>query len=72
MSSGRSGANTWRNTSKACHVICCASRACAAAGTRVEAEYGEATYRLFEASTQWAVHQFLGRLVPVVYVLSNA
>ncbi len=39
---------------------------------RVEAEYGEATYRLFEASTQWALHQFLGRLVPVVYVLSNA
>jgi cyclopropane fatty-acyl-phospholipid synthase-like methyltransferase len=39
---------------------------------RVEAEYGEETYRLFEASTQWQLQQFLGRLAPVVYILSKA
>lgn len=39
---------------------------------RVEAEYGAATYCLFEASTQWQLNQFLGRLVPVVYMLTKA
>ncbi len=33
------------------------------------AEYGEAIYKLTEASTQWATNQFLGRFVPVIYVL---
>lgn len=39
---------------------------------RVEEEYGAATYRLFEASTQWQLNQFLGRLVPVVYILTRS
>lgn len=39
---------------------------------RVEATYGAETYRLFEASTQWQLHQFLGRLVPVVYIAEKA
>lgn len=38
---------------------------------QVEAKYGEQTYRLFEASTQWQLSQFLGRLIPVVYILSK-
>lgn len=38
---------------------------------RVEADYGAATYALFEASTQWQLNQFLGRLVPVVYILTK-
>lgn len=35
----------------------------------IVAEYGQDIYNLTEASTQWAVHQFLGRFVPVIYVL---
>lgn len=38
---------------------------------RVIAEYGEQTFRLFEASTQWATLQFLGRFIPVIYVLAR-
>lgn len=38
-------------------------------GTRWRAEYGEPVYRLTEASAQWSTHQFLGRFVPVIYVL---
>lgn len=39
---------------------------------RVEAKYGAETYYLFEASTQWQLQQFLGRLIPVVYILNKA
>lgn len=39
---------------------------------RVEAKYGAETFRLFEASTQWQLQQFLGRLVPVVYILHKS
>lgn len=38
---------------------------------RIVAEYGESTFRLFEASTQWATHQFLGRFVPMIYILRH-
>jgi len=31
--------------------------------------YGHAAYRTSEASLQWEVHQFLGRFVPVIYIL---
>jgi SAM-dependent methyltransferase len=33
--------------------------------------YGPDAYRTAEASLQWGVHQFLGRFVPVIYVLSG-
>ncbi|WP_446665621.1 class I SAM-dependent methyltransferase [Flexivirga sp. B27] len=39
---------------------------------RMIAEYGEERYRLTEASTQWATYQFLGRFVPVIYVLRKS
>jgi SAM-dependent methyltransferase len=38
---------------------------------RFVARYGQAAYRTAEASLQWDVHQFLGRFVPVVYVLAS-
>ena len=38
---------------------------------RIVDRYGEGAYRTAEASLQWGVHQFLGRFVPVVYVLSG-
>ena len=33
--------------------------------------YGQDAFRTAEASLQWGVHQFLGRFVPVVYVLGG-
>ena len=34
--------------------------------------YGQDAYRTAEASLQWGLHQFLGRFVPVIYVLAGA
>lgn len=39
---------------------------------RVIERYGQDAYRTAEASLQWGLHQFLGRLVPVIYVLTAA
>jgi cyclopropane fatty-acyl-phospholipid synthase-like methyltransferase len=36
---------------------------------RVVGRYGHAAYRTAEASLQWEVHQFLGRFIPVIYIL---
>lgn len=36
---------------------------------QIVAEYGQEIYNLTEASTQWATQQFLGRFVPIIYVL---
>lgn len=38
---------------------------------RVIDRYGHDAYRTAEASLQWGVHQFLGRFVPVIYVLGG-
>lgn len=38
---------------------------------RVVDRYGRDAFRTAEASLQWGVHQFLGRFVPVVYVLGG-
>lgn len=39
---------------------------------RIVENYGDQAYRTAQASLQWAVHQFLGRFVPVIYVLKKA
>lgn len=36
---------------------------------RIVERYGRDAYRTAEASLQWGVHQFLGRFIPVIYVL---
>lgn len=36
---------------------------------RVVASYGREVYQTAQASLQWAVQQFLGRFIPVIYVL---
>ena len=38
---------------------------------RIVDRYGLDAYRTAEASLQWGVHQFLGRFVPVIYVLGD-
>lgn len=38
---------------------------------RVVDHYGHDAFRTAEASLQWGVHQFLGRFVPVIYVLGG-
>lgn len=38
---------------------------------RIIAEHGRQAYETAQASLQWAVHQFLGRFVPVVHVLQK-
>ena len=38
---------------------------------RVVDRYGQDAYLTAEASLQWGVHQFLGRFVPVIYVLGG-
>ena len=38
---------------------------------RVVDRYGQDAFRTAEASLQWGVHQFLGRFVPVIYVLGG-
>ena len=39
---------------------------------RIIERYGQDAYRTAEASLQWGLHQFLGRFVPVIYVLAGA
>lgn len=31
--------------------------------------YGEEIFKIAQASTQWSIHQFLGRFIPTVYIL---
>lgn len=38
---------------------------------RVVERYGQDAYRTADASLQWGLHQFLGRFVPVIYVLAG-
>ena len=38
---------------------------------RIIERYGHDAYRSVEASLQWGLHQFLGRFVPVIYVLAT-
>ena len=37
---------------------------------RIIERYGLGAYRTAEASHQWGLHQFLGRFIPVIYVLA--
>ena len=39
---------------------------------RIVAEAGEEIYRHVESNLHWSVYQFLGKLLPVVYVLRGA
>ncbi len=37
----------------------------------VVAKYGRQAYETAQAGVQWAVHRFLGRFVPVIFVLQR-